>query len=237
MGTDISLETEGLAVAEPMAAMGYDAMAIGVMDAVKGLDALRAVEETGLTLLSANIVDATTGDLVFTPYVLLEEQGKTIALLGLSDDDVLLAPGMDGVIDILDPIEQAKALVSELAEQADIIVVISHLGVDLDEQLAAAVPDIDIVIGGNSQNIPDQPEIVGSTVMARIEAYGSYVGRLTVKFSADNAITDVGAEAIHLDSTIPEDSNVAAIVQKWVDLYPTPTADPAITETPAAITY
>jgi len=237
MGTDISLETAGLSVAEPMVAMGYDAMSIGVMDAIKGIDALCAVQEAGLTLLSANIVDATTGELLFTPYILLEEQGKTIAILGLSDEDVLLAPNMDGVIDVLDPISQAQVFVPELTEQADVIIVLSHLGVDLDQQLAATLPEIDIVIGGNSQNVPTQPELVGSTVMARIQAYGAYIGRLTVKFSADNTITDAGAEAIHLDSTIADDENVAAIVQKWLDLYPTPTADPDVTQTPSAQTY
>ena len=80
---------------------------------------------------------------------------RNVGILGLtgSEQPMPLRLFDDTVVDLLDPVETAKRYVAEMSAQADIIVVLSHLGLDKDEQLAKEVPGIDIIVGGLSRRL------------------------------------------------------------------------------------
>lgn len=85
---------------------------------------------------------------------------------------------------VLDPIEALKAQVAQLKDRADIIVLLSHLGIHDDESIGREFPDIDLIIGGHTHHILHEGKIVHDTLLACAGKYGMYVGH--VSLSIDN---------------------------------------------------
>ena len=63
----------------------------------------------------------------------------------------------------------------------DLLFLLSHLGLNTDQQVAAAVPGLDFIIGGHSHTLLTRPEQSPmGTVIVQAGCYGEYVGRLDV---------------------------------------------------------
>ncbi|HNR36008.1 MAG TPA: peptidoglycan DD-metalloendopeptidase family protein, partial [Candidatus Hydrogenedentes bacterium] len=66
-----------------------------------------------------------------------------------------------------DPIRAARYAVPVLEPHCDIVVALTHLGVPEDRRLAAAVPAIDVIVGGHTHAKLITPERVGNTVIVQ----------------------------------------------------------------------
>lgn len=74
------------------------------------------------------------------------------------------------------PLEAARAQVEVLRPQVDVLIALTHIGVRLDRELATAVEGIDVIFGGHSHTVLEQPERVGSTWICQGGSHGRYVG-------------------------------------------------------------
>ncbi len=59
-----------------------------------------------------------------------------------------------------EPIAAALKLVPELRKQADLVVAVTHIGVDEDIKMAATVPGIDLIVGGHSHTLLPEPLLI-----------------------------------------------------------------------------
>ena len=66
---------------------------------------------------------------------------------------------------------------------ADLIVCLSHLGIKVDEPLARAVPDIDIILGGHSHTELKQQRWVERTLIMQCRPHAGTVGRVDIALS------------------------------------------------------
>ncbi len=66
--------------------------------------------------------------------------------------------------------------------QGDALVVLSHVGLRLDRALAAAVPRIDLILGGHSHDTLFEPEYVGDVPIVHAGPYGRYVSRTELEY-------------------------------------------------------
>lgn len=66
----------------------------------------------------------------------------------------------------------------------DALVVLSHVGLRLDRELAAAVPRIDLILGGHSHDTLFEPEYVGDVPIVHAGPYGRYVSRSELEYDA-----------------------------------------------------
>lgn len=112
-------------------------------------------------------------------YTILTTKNKTkIAFIGLT------APFESGYRAndwlILDPQETLRAFLPELKQQADLICVMSHLGVKQDRLLAKKFPAIDLIIGSHTHHVFVHGEFVNQTLLAAAGKYGRYVGEITL---------------------------------------------------------
>src|SRR5260370_40657014 len=73
--------------------------------------------------------------------------------------------------------EPARALAGELRSRCDLLIALTHLGLREDQALAAAVPEIDLVVGGHTHADLTAPVRVGNTSILHTTAYGFYLGR------------------------------------------------------------
>lgn len=112
--------------------LGYDAMALGNHEFDNPLEVLRKQEEWAeFPMLSANIYDKETGERLFQPYQIFEQQGIKIAVVGLTTEDTAKIgnPEYIGGVDFRDPKEEAKKVIEQLkeTENPDVIIAATHM--------------------------------------------------------------------------------------------------------------
>lgn len=173
----------------------YDAMALGNHEFDNPLSVLRQQQEwAGFPFLSANVLDAETGEPLFDAYKIFEVDGLKVAVVGFTTDDTIKLGNpeyMEG-IEIKSPIEVAKTLIPQLREQADLVIATTHMGhyadgnyggnAPGDVTLARTVPGIDVIVGGHSQNPLFEPDEQNGTLILQAHEWGKYVGRLDMVY-------------------------------------------------------
>jgi 2',3'-cyclic-nucleotide 2'-phosphodiesterase/3'-nucleotidase len=211
--------TLGQAVVAGMNLMGYDAMALGPRELALGPEVLRErMAEAEFPILSANVVLEDSGQLLAEPYTLLPLGDQRVAVLGLTrppDDPV-------AGFQALDPQEAAARYLPELDQQAGTIVVLTNLDTRSALALADALPGIDLVVAGLPDHFPDQAVRAPTTGTLVVSAdqpspghTGRWVGRLAVAVDRDGRLRDDAWVSVPLDSGIPDDPDMAALLDTF----------------------
>lgn len=102
----------------------------------------------------------------------------------------------------------------------DAIIFMSGLGVDIDKQLASAIPGIDVIIGGDDHYLIDPAIEVTNpagekTYIVQANAFYSHVGKVRLEVANGKAKL-LDYHAIPLDASIPEEPNTKAAVDMLV---------------------
>jgi len=229
-----SIESEGRILIEAMNAMGYDAMAVGEYDLYLGPDILqRRIAEAAFPVLSANLYTS-EGQTITESHTIIERDGMTIGIIGLTEPEAEALPGVGALITVHDPVETARIQVEALRPQVDLLIVLSHVGLEADMALAEAVDGIDIIVGGRSRRLMQMPERVNDTLIVQQGYAGEWIGRLTVSYDADWQIVSATEDLVDLDPSFEDDPELKAMRDAWAQRWPSPTPLPAATEPPPA---
>lgn len=156
-GQTIATLVKGKSIVEIYNAVGYHAMTLGNHDFNYGKDRVLELEAlANYPFLAANVVKE-DGTPFVDRYLIKEFSGVKVAVFGLATPETYYKSHPDNTkgLKIENPIEVAKEMVKILENQADIIVVLSHLGVEpasefTDRMIAYQVPGVDLIIGGHS---------------------------------------------------------------------------------------
>lgn len=117
----------------------------------------------------------------------------------------------------------AKKMVSELRQKgAELVVAITHIGADLDRELAAGVEGIDLIFGGHSHAYLPKLETVNKTLIVNGGEKGAALVRLDVRLGSDNKIIPGSAaySLIPVTESISEDQVTAQQLQQYSDQLP-----------------
>lgn len=220
-------------IADFMNGIGFDAMAIGnhefddgPEELAKFIDALKFPMISGNTLAGLNSPVADK----FKPYIVKDFAGEKVAIVSVlaTDTDETSSPG-DAVL-FADEIGYLKQAVTEIEGQGiDKIVLLSHVGYVKDQEIAAAVDGIDVIVGGHSHTLLSNtdekaagpyPTLVknpsGKDVpIVQAYAYSKYLGDLTVVFDDAGVVKTATGEPKLLDASVTPD---AAYVAKVAEL-------------------
>ncbi|MEK4885811.1 bifunctional UDP-sugar hydrolase/5'-nucleotidase [Bacillus sp. FSL W8-1127] len=79
------------------------------------------------------------------------------------------------------PLDELKAQVEYLAQETDLVVVLSHLGMHEDDKIAQEMEEVDIVMGAHTHHIYHQGKWVNDTLLAAAGKFGNYVGHIVVE--------------------------------------------------------
>ena len=176
-GTPLVNLSMGKTAIEFMNAAGYDAITPGNHEFDWGLDNARQL--AGLAdfpMLSANIINHLEGDLTFAAHKIFDmPNGMKVGVFGLTTPETMTKAHPDKVrgIDFLQGealYEVARKQVEELkAAGADIVVLLSHLGMDEEsapnrsQDVLENATGIDLVIDGHSHTLLEKGKKVGDT--------------------------------------------------------------------------
>jgi 2',3'-cyclic-nucleotide 2'-phosphodiesterase (5'-nucleotidase family) len=175
---------------DALALMETDAFTPGEIDFIYGLPYLKSVvDKTGLDMLAANIVDAETGEPVFgSLYKIVEiEGGLKVGITGVLDDTIRFPGYIDQSSFRVEPVQKTlKMVLPKLKQEADFLILLSHLGRERSIELAARNPDFDLVIVGHGKPLIKQLVQEGKTIVAAT-GMGQYLGKieLTLDGSGD----------------------------------------------------
>lgn len=195
---------EGVADVEAMNALGYDAAALGnnefkakdgreVNDAAGAQSALlQVVKRARFPWLCANATDANGATLQgVQPYIVRDFNGIRVGFLGLTAPRSANYPQVKGW-KILDPVATAKAWIPKARKECDILIAMTHIGVDLDKQLAAETTGLDAIVGGDSHTFLYKLEEVANPEGVKIPIvqdgeFGVNLGRFDLNFHRDSS--------------------------------------------------
>ncbi|MCT2194524.1 5'-nucleotidase C-terminal domain-containing protein [Paenibacillus sp. p3-SID1389] len=219
-GTLYFNQFNGLADLFFMNELKYDAMTFGNHEFDKGPGTLAEfIKQAKFPFVSANLDFSADADLKglshselgkgepgqIYPAVIKEIAGEKVGIIGLTtpETSVLSSPGPD--IKFADEVESAQKQVDALeAEGINKIIVLSHLGYTVDQQLAEAVDGIDIIVGGHSHTVLNAPEVHHAdeepTLIVQTGEYNQNLGQLDVTFDHDGKLTTWKGELIALDA-------------------------------------
>ena len=132
--------------------------------------------------LAANIEDQQGRGLPLSkPYVILQRNDLKIAVIGITTPETAFTTKPDYVsgLTFRDPKEILPPLIKELRSGGiDIIVLLSHSGLDADLVIAEQVSGIDVIVGGHSHTAVTHPLRVNDTIIVQAGCYGAYLGVL-----------------------------------------------------------
>ncbi len=205
---------QGASVIELMNAMKFDAMVVGNHEFDFGQDVLkRRIGDAMFPVLAAN-VEGMEG---LKPYMLKEINGIKIAVIGVVTEETPLTTHPRNVtgLKFIAPEEALNKYVIELRPKADVIIVLSHLGHNVDRLLAEKVSGIDVIVGGHSHTKVEKPVVIGKTVVLQAWEHGKTLGVFDLTLN-DKKIVKTEGRLVDIRPVQGGDSSdIAAIVEKY----------------------
>jgi len=141
------------------------------------------VEQSPFAMLGQNIFNAEWDEPAeeFKPYEFFERGGAKIAVIGQAFPYMPIAnPGWmfpDFSFGIRD--QRMQEMVDEVrAAGADLGVVLSHNGFDVDKKMAGRVTGIDVILSGHTHDALPEPVLVGETIIVASGSNGKFVSRV-----------------------------------------------------------
>lgn len=180
-GSMTSLLTKGQDMVNVMNQLGVEAMT-SHWEWTFGTERVKEiVEGLPFPFLGQNIFDKEWDEPAFDPYTWFERGGSKIAVIGQAFPYMPIAnPGWmfpEYSFGIRD--ERMQEMVDEVrAEGADLVVVLSHNGFDVDRKMASRVTGIDVILTGHTHDAIPEPVLVGETILIASGSHGKYVSRV-----------------------------------------------------------
>ena len=214
--------------------LGYDAMAVGNHEFDNPREVLMMQQDLAdFPFLSANIIDETTGDPLFSPYSIFDFDELSIAVMGLTTDDTPKATNPENVEGLIfeEPVNSARELIPELEKEADIIIATTHMGhyrdgnhgvnAPGDVTLAREVDGIDLIIGGHSQDPLFTPDQQNDTWIVQAHEWGKYLGRADFEYK-NGELKLISYKLIPVnhknsETKIPFNEEMMALLQPYQD--------------------
>ncbi len=178
----------------------YDAVTIGNNEGITFTkDTLNTVyDDRTFDIVLANLFEE-TGERPnwCRPYTIKNMAGVKVGLIGLTAAFSKFYRQLGW--DIRDPFSILKPLLEKVRTEADVVVLLSHVGLPFDERIAEELDGIDVIIGAHTHHTLEQGLTVGSTLIAQAGKFGRYVGHIVLEYDEKmHRVTHIGADLVTL---------------------------------------
>ena len=189
-GSATSLWTNAQDMVDAAKLLGVDVMT-GHWEFTYGMERVKAIVENDfkgqIEFVAQNVKTVDFGDPVFKPYVLREINGVPVGIIGqafpytpIANPRYLVADWSFGIQD-----EHLQKMVDEVrGKGAQVVVVLSHNGMDVDLKMASRVRGIDAIFGGHTHDgVPVAVPVAnggttagGKTLVTNAGSNGKFLG-------------------------------------------------------------
>ena len=222
-GESESQKFQSLFVGRMMGDLAYDVVNVGPSDVLYGVETLKeTAKKGGFDLVSANILQKSSGKHLFDPYVIKQVGGFKIAFLGVVAENSSIAtvtPEKDDFA-LANVQETLNELIPKVRKKADLVVVFSHMGSRLSQKLVDEVKGIDVAINGADPMVSTKPfevgnEEIGYSLVCSAGDRGKWVGALSLIVSDKGKLLRWSNEVHGLDANVREDSTMRVKVDAF----------------------
>ena len=189
-----------------------------------------------IDFVAQNVKTTDFGDPVFAPYTLKEMNGVKIAIIGqafpytpIANPRYLVPDWSFGIQD-----ENMQKVVDEARSKgAQVVVVLSHNGMDVDLKMASRVRGIDAILGGHTHDGVPQPSKIGNaggtTLVTNAGSNGKFLGVLDFDVKGGKVVDFRYRLLPVFSNLLPADPEMAAYIRKVRAPYETRLAEPLAT--------
>nr|ALD83769.1 apyrase [Anopheles culicifacies]AYD38347.1 apyrase [Anopheles culicifacies C] len=222
--------------------MHPDAMTLGNHEFDNGLNGLRpylhALAKKKIPTVATNLIRSKDPFPKLPRSVILKRKGRSIGIIGVTADNTHELSNTESIT-FSDSIAAVRSESKALKQMGvNIILVLSHCGLEVDKQIAqTAGDDVDVIIGGhshsflfpNASTVPynkmdtilgDYPVVVNNSngrkiLIVQAYAYGKYVGRLTAYFNTQGSVEYWDGFPVYLSDRIPQSQMALKILEPY----------------------
>lgn len=223
-GSATSLWTGAQDMVDACKLLGVDVMT-GHWEFTYGMERVKEIIEKDFAgkveFVAQNVKTTDFGDPVFKPYVMREINGVPCAIIGqafpytpIANPRYMVADWSFGIQD-----EHMQQVVHEArAKGAQVVVVLSHNGMDVDLKMASRVTGIDAILGGHTHDGMPVPTLVsnagGKTIVTNAGSNGKFLGVIDFDVK-DKKVSDFRYHLLPVFSNlIPADREMDALITR-----------------------
>ncbi len=214
-GSFTSLQERGEDMVAAMNSLGVDAMTAH-WEFTYGADRVKELKaKLAFPFLCGNVKDATWGEYVFESTKKFERGGLHIAVIGQAFPYTPIANPRWLMPDWSFGIEEdrvRKEVDAARADGADLVVLLSHNGFDVDRKLAQRVAGIDVILTGHTHDAIPAPVLVGNTILIASGSHGKFLSRLDLDVKGGRVVGHRFRLIPVLSDAIAPDPETAALV-------------------------
>lgn len=216
-GSYTSLQASGEDMVDVMNALGVDAMTAH-WEFTYGTERVQElIEKLNFPFLAGNVRDTEWDEEVFESTAWFDRGGVRIAVIGqafpytpVANPRYMIPSWSFGIQEKLvqERVDAARA------EGAELVVLNSHNGFDVDRKLASRVQGIDVILTGHTHDAIPAVIEVNKTLLVASGSHGKFLARLDLDVK-DGGVADYGFRLIPLFSdAIAPDPDMAALVSE-----------------------
>jgi len=217
----VRLETEGTGGLANIAVLNESGYELFVPGNNEGLTFPKAIfenvfrEHANFSVLGTNMLELQTGSVppwMFSRLI-INKSGFRIGIIGVtaSFNDFYRLLGWN----VTEPQHAIAEAVSELRAKVELVLVVSHVGLIFDRQLAELVPGIDCIIGGHTHHLLEQAEQIGQTTIGAAGKSGTHLGVIEIEYDpVDLTLKHIAGHAENVTDE-KDEPRVAAIIESY----------------------
>ena len=186
-GSYTSLMTQGMDMVSAVKLLKPDAM-VGHWEFTFGKDRLsELVEKMEYPFLGGNVFDTEWEEPVYESTAFFERGGIKVAVIGqhfpytpISNPKHLVEGWSFGIrlLEIRKNIEAARK------NGAEVVVLLSHNGFDVDQKIAGMIDGIDVILTGHTHDAIPQAIRIKNTLLLSSGSHGKYLGRIDLEIKS-----------------------------------------------------
>ena len=223
-GSATALWTKGLDMVGASKLLGVEIMT-GHWEFTYGAERVQEIIDKELKgsieFLAQNVVESTFEDRIFKPYTMREINGVPVAIIGqafpytpIANPRYLFPDWSFGIRD--DDLQQVAD--EARGKGAQVVVVLSHNGMDVDLKMASRVTGVDVILGGHTHDGVPAPAIVsnagGKTLVVNSGSNGKFLSVLDLDVK-DGKVRDYRFKMLPVFSNLlPADAEMATYIEK-----------------------
>ncbi len=202
-------------IQQAFALMGYEALNIGHREAQLTAAQLRELRATSpVPMLSANLLDASTGEPIFDAFRIVRRGAWRIALVGVLDSrSIGETLGESLAVESMEA--SLGKLLPALKPQADFIVLLAFASDAAMRELAKQFYELDIILGGKVSQPSQQLSRENRSLILATTNESRALGTLAVTLDAPARVKPVTGEVILVSDRIAQDDEIAALAASY----------------------
>lgn len=189
-GSFTALNSRGADMVAVMQALGVEAttghweFTLGAARISELFDSLDRLGSSGIPFLAGNIRDTDFDEPVFPSTRVFEKGGVAVAVIGqafpytpIANPRWMMPAWSFGIREE----ELRKSVAAARRQGAEVVVLLSHNGFDVDRKLAGRVEGIDVILTAHTHDALPAPVQVGQTLLIASGSHGKFVSRLDLE--------------------------------------------------------